>query len=87
MLEADSKLTPADPKDLADSIAFALLFEGRKRTHDSGRFMADIVAGRLVRHLERSGFVVMKKPPAAGGGAIGRGFEGRRPVGQCGPDV
>jgi hypothetical protein len=27
--------------------------------------MAKIVAKRLVKHLERSGFVVIKKPPAA----------------------
>jgi hypothetical protein len=26
--------------------------------------MAKITAARLVRHLERSGFVLMKKPPA-----------------------
>jgi hypothetical protein len=30
--------------------------------------MAAIVADRIVRHLERAGFVVMKKPPAPGGG-------------------
>jgi hypothetical protein len=38
--------------------------------------MADIVAKRLVEHLERSGFVVMKKPPIGGAAALGRGFEG-----------
>jgi len=35
--------------------------------------MAAIVAKRLVEDLERSGFVVMKKPPIGGGAAIGRG--------------
>ena len=30
--------------------------------------MAAIVADRIVRSLERSGFVVMKKPPSVGGG-------------------
>jgi hypothetical protein len=64
----DEKLTPADPSDIADSIAFALLFSGRKRVHDSDKYMAAIVADRIVRHLERAGFVVMKKPPAPGGG-------------------
>jgi hypothetical protein len=34
---------------------------------------AAIVAKRLVEHLERSGFVVMKKPPIGDGAAIGRG--------------
>jgi hypothetical protein len=40
--------------------------------------MADIVAKRLIRHLERSGYVVMKRPPAAGAGDNPgrRGFEG-----------
>jgi hypothetical protein len=39
--------------------------------------MAEIVAKRLVEHLERSGFVVMKKPPIGSGAAIGRGHDGR----------
>jgi len=39
-------------------------------------FRAAIVAKRLVEHLERSGFVVMKRPPIRGGAALGRGFEG-----------
>jgi len=72
----DEKLTPADTHDLAESIAFALLFSGRKRVHDSDRSTAAIAADRIVRHLERSGYVVMKRPPSLGGGAIGRGFEG-----------
>jgi hypothetical protein len=58
---------PARP-DLADSIAFALQFEGRKRKHDADSFMARIVADRLVRHLERAGYVVMKRPPTLGAG-------------------
>jgi hypothetical protein len=37
--------------------------------------MADIVAKRLVRYLER-GYVVMKRPPLGGHSAIGRGFKG-----------
>jgi hypothetical protein len=34
--------------------------------------MSEIVAKRLVEHLERSGFVVMKKPPLGGHCALGR---------------
>jgi hypothetical protein len=34
--------------------------------------MSEIVAKRLVEHLERSGFVVMKKPPLGGHSALGR---------------
>ena len=57
--------------------AFALRYRGCKRTHDAGEMMAAIVAKRLVEHIERSGFVVMKKPPIGGGAAIGRGHDGR----------
>jgi hypothetical protein len=38
--------------------------------------MANVVAERVVCHLERAGFVVMKKPPVGGLSALGRGFEG-----------
>jgi hypothetical protein len=69
-------LMPADPEDLASALAFALRFSGRKRVHNADEFMADIVARRLVEHLERAGFVVMKKPPIGGGAALARGFEG-----------
>ena len=71
------RLTPAISEDLADALAFALRYSGRKRTHDAGEMMAAIVAERLVEHLERSGFVIMKKPPIGGGAAIGRGADGR----------
>jgi hypothetical protein len=37
--------------------------------------MAAIAAERVVRHLERVGLVVMKKPPLGGHSALGRGFE------------
>jgi hypothetical protein len=48
------------PEDLADALAFALRFDGRKRKSDAAEMMARIVAERLVRQLETSGFVVMK---------------------------
>ena len=62
----DAPLSPASPDDIADALAFALRFNGRKRARDSGEVMAAIVARRLVEHLEQSGFVVMRKPPAVG---------------------
>jgi hypothetical protein len=65
--------TPAKPDDIAEAIAFALRYSGRKRTHDAGEMMAAIVAKRLVEHLERAGFVIMQRPPVAGGAAIGFG--------------
>jgi len=63
------RLTPATPEHLADALAFALRFDGRKRKHDAGEFMARIVAKRLVEHPEQSGFVVMKRPPSVGAAA------------------
>jgi hypothetical protein len=48
MTDAPDRLTPATPEDLADTLAFALRFEGRKRKHDAAEIMARIVAKRLV---------------------------------------
>ena len=64
------QLTPAKPDDIAEAIAFALRYSGRKRVNDAGEMMARIVAERLVEALERAGFVVMQRPPLAGGAAI-----------------
>jgi len=58
------QLSPATPEDLVDALSFALRFEGRRRVHHADYSMAKITADRLVRHLEQSGFVVMKRPPA-----------------------
>jgi hypothetical protein len=75
MPDADGKLTLAGRKDLEDAVAFALRFEGRKRVHQADEYMAAIAAERVVRHLERAGFVVMKRPSVVGGAAMGRGYE------------
>ena len=56
-------LRPATTDELAQALAFALRFQGRKRVHQGDELMANITAERLIRHLEQSGFVVMKKPP------------------------
>ena len=69
------KLTPADPSDLAAALSFGLRYQGRKRVHNADGIMAEIVARRLVEHLDRAGFVIMKRPPEIGAAALGRGFE------------
>jgi len=56
----------AKPEDIEQSIAFALMYNGRKRTHEADRIMAQIVAKHLVDHLRRSNFVIMRRPPQAG---------------------
>jgi hypothetical protein len=66
MPDAVERLTPADPADLADALAFALRFQGRKRVHNADEIMAEIGARRLVEHLERADFVIMKRPPEIG---------------------
>ena len=65
-MSAPEPLSPAASQEIADAIAFALRYSGRKRVNDSSEMMAAIVAKRLVSHLERSGFVVMKRPPLNG---------------------
>ena len=49
---------------------------GRKRVHNADEIMAEIMAKRLVEHLERAGFAVMQRAAIGGGAALGRGFEG-----------
>jgi hypothetical protein len=61
----DAPLRPASPAEIADSLSFALRYDGRRRVHHADDAMARITADRLVRHLERSGFVLMKRPDAA----------------------
>ena len=72
-----NKLTPADPSDLADALAFALRFAGRKRVHNAMRSWPRLLRSGIVEHLERSGFVVMKRPPQIGAAALGRGASDR----------
>ena len=59
----DPSLRPATADEIATSLSFALRYEGRKRVHHADDIMAKITADRLVKHLEASGFVVMKRPP------------------------
>ena len=65
-MQDEAHLTPADPDDLRQALAFALTFDGRKQFRPSGEMMAKITADHLARHLERCGFVVLKQAPRAG---------------------
>jgi hypothetical protein len=81
MSEPTEKLFPASPEDIADAIAFALRFRGRKRMHDADELMSRLVAERLVEFLAKAGFVVMQRPPPAPhGGNFGQGERARPPV-------
>ena len=48
----------------ANPLRFA--FNGRKRVRNADELVPAIIAQRLVEHLERSEFVVMKRPPIGG---------------------
>jgi hypothetical protein len=56
---------PASADEIVAALSFALRYNGRKRVHDGADAMARITAERLVRHLQQSGFVIMKAPAAA----------------------
>lgn len=62
MPDDTSKLRPADPDELRQALQFALTFDGRKQFRASGEMMARITAEHLAKHLEMSGYVVMKRP-------------------------
>ena len=58
------ELRPVITGELQESLSFALRCEGRRRMHHADDVMARITAERLVRHPERSGYVLMKRPDA-----------------------
>lgn len=61
----ESQLRPATAEEIAESLSFALRYDGRRRVHHADEAMARITAERLVRHLERSGYVLMRRPDTA----------------------
>jgi hypothetical protein len=58
-----ARLKPADHDDLLFSIAHGLRVNGRKRIRHADDHMASIAADYLLRNLEASGYVIMRKPP------------------------
>jgi len=48
MSDPADKLAPADPRDLADALAFALRFQCCKRVHNADELMSEIVAKRAL---------------------------------------
>ncbi len=62
MTEDERPLQPASSPEVIDALSFAFRYDGRRLARSAEEFMARITAERLVAHLERSGFVVMKRP-------------------------
>jgi hypothetical protein len=58
----DMRLRPATADEIAETLSFALRYAGRRRVHHADDVMARVTAERLAEHLERSGFVLMKRP-------------------------
>ena len=58
-------LYPATAAELEKTLSFALRYAGRKRVHTADDVMARVTAERLVQALERSGYVLMKRPAAS----------------------
>ena len=58
------QLRPASAEEIEQSLSFALRFDGRRRVHHADDAMARITAERLVAHLRKSGFVLMRRPEA-----------------------
>jgi len=66
MTDADKRtLHPATAAEIEETLSYALRYAGRKRVHTADDVMARVTAERLVRHLERSGYVLMRRPTAA----------------------
>ena len=64
-------LTAASPEEIAEALSYALRYDERgKPRRGGGEFAAGIAAERLVEHLRRAGYVVMKargaRPHSAG---------------------
>jgi hypothetical protein len=61
----DATLTAATHAELVSALAYGLRFNERGKPHRHAMDdMARIAAETLARHLEQSGFVVMKRPAA-----------------------
>jgi hypothetical protein len=59
----DDKLMAASPRDVEICLSLALTSGSSLAKNQAAEVTAKVVAERLVAHLERSGFVIMRKPP------------------------
>jgi hypothetical protein len=61
---SEEHLSPAQPEEVAAALSYALRYDerGRRRPH-GGEMVAGLAAQHLTQHLERAGFVLMRKRP------------------------
>jgi hypothetical protein len=64
-MPGDDKLTHASPRNVEPAVALALTSGRSFERAQAAEVTAKVVAERLVAHLERSGFVIMRRPIAA----------------------
>jgi hypothetical protein len=62
-MDMPDKLLPASEAETLLALAYALKHDGRRAFRTADEYMAQITAAHLLAHLERSGFVLMKRPP------------------------
>ncbi len=62
---SDKELRPALREDVEQALSFALRFDGKKPMKHAEPLMAKIVAEHIANHLEKSGFVISRRPPRA----------------------
>ncbi len=65
-------LTPTTSDEPAETVAYALRLERRKRVHQVDEIMAQITGRRLVEHPRQPGFVILKRPPSTAPSALAR---------------
>ncbi|WP_146201950.1 hypothetical protein [Teichococcus aestuarii] len=63
-LPLPSGFSPALADEVAEALAYALRYDERGRPRPSGGpLVASLAAEHLVQHLERAGFLILKRPP------------------------
>ena len=63
MTEDDKRnLRVASTEEVQQSLSFALRYDGPRRVRHADDAMAWITAERVLEHLRKSGFVVLKRP-------------------------
>ncbi len=83
MPDEPEPLTPATADEIAQALAYALRFDGRRRVHHADDAMARITAERPASHLLRSRFVVSAATAARVAAHARRRADRLRP-GKCG---
>jgi hypothetical protein len=64
MEDTPASLTPAKREDIAEALSYAMRFNLTGKPYRHGSEVAvPMVVDLLLDHLERSGFVLMKRPP------------------------